>query len=190
MGRRKHGLLVDDVDAHILEFLQRDARTPITEIARKAGLSDVAIRRRIERLVRDEVVTFRAHVDPLKIGFSVWAMMWIQAEPRSIDSVAEQVARLPGVFLVCLGTGEFDIYAVAVFRSGEEFTQFVNEKLMKIRGVTRTTTSYITRVVKRDFAFGVPLASEQAGRAGERNGGQDGAPGQRRNSRRSRAHGK
>src|SRR5437879_11231944 len=148
MGRRKQGVLVDDVDAHILEFLQRDARTPITEIARRARLSDVAIRRRVERLVRTEVVTFRAHVDPLKIGFSVWAMVWIQAEPRAIDLVAEQVARLPGVFLVCLGTGEFDIYAVAVFRSAAEFTELVNDRLMKIRGVTRTTTSYITRVVK------------------------------------------
>lgn len=161
MGRRKHGVLVDDVDAHILEFLQRDARTPITEIARKVRLSDVAVRRRIERLVREDVVTFRAHVDPLKIGFSVWAMIWIQAEQRFLDSVADQVARLREVFLVCLGTGEFDIYAVAVFRSGEEFAQFMNEKLLKIRGVTRTTTSYMVRVLKRDFAFGVPLASEE-----------------------------
>ena len=39
-------------------------------------------------------MTFRAHVDPLKIGFSVWTMMWIQAEPRSIDVVAEQVDAL------------------------------------------------------------------------------------------------
>ena len=168
MGRRKQGLVVDDMDAHILEFLQRDARTPITEIARKVQLSDVAVRRRIERLVREEVITFRAHVDPLKIGFSVWAMVWIQAEPRLLDSVAQQVARMPGVFLVCLGTGEFDIYAVAVFRSAQEFTEFINERLLKIRGVTRTTTSYITKVVRRDFAFGVPLANEEPKRSKRR----------------------
>lgn len=163
MGRRKRGVLVDAVDARILEFLQRDARTPVTAIARTIHLSDVSVRRRIERLVRDEVVTFRAHVDPLKVGFSVWAVVWIQVEPRLVDAVARQIERLPGVVLLCLGTGEFDIYAVVVLPSANDFASFLNDRLLKIRGVRRTTTSYITRVLKRDFAFGVPLAADRDG---------------------------
>lgn len=160
MGRRRLGILVDQVDAQILQILQSDSRTPNTEIARKVKLSEAAVRKRIERMVREEVITFRTHADPLKIGFKVWAAYWIQAEPTSISSTAEEVARLPGVFLACLGTGEFDIYAVAVFRSIEEFNEFTTERLPKIPGVTRTRTSYFTRVIKRDFAFGVPTPSD------------------------------
>jgi DNA-binding Lrp family transcriptional regulator len=156
MGRRKQGIFVDPVDARIVQILQSDSRIPNTEIARRVKLSEGAVRKRIERLVREEVITFRAHADPIKVGFRVWAAYWIQAEPTSISSVADEVARLPEVFLVCLGTGEFDIYAVAVFRSTEEFNEFTNERLQKIRGVSRTRTSYLTKVLKRDFAFGVP----------------------------------
>lgn len=133
MGRRRPGVLVDAVDAHILEFLQRDARTPITEIARKVQLSDVSVRRRIERLVREEVITFHAHVDPLKVGFSVWAVTWIQVEPRLVESVAAQIARLPRVVPLCLGTGEYDIDAVVVLPSAEDF------KALTLRSAARAS---------------------------------------------------
>lgn len=86
------------------------------------------------------------------------------------------MARLPEVFLACLGTGEFDIYAVAVFRSVEEFNAFTHERLPRIPGITRVRTSYLTKVIKRDFAFGVPPLP---GEARDRDG-RGSAPGRRR----------
>jgi Lrp/AsnC family transcriptional regulator for asnA, asnC and gidA len=157
MGRRKSGMLMDSTDARIIALVQRDGRLANTAIARAVGLSEAAVRKRLDRLVRDGVIHFRAHADPLKVGFQIWAIIEVQTVPRLTTRVAEQIAELPGVIVVGLVTGNFDVYAVGLFRSTEDFNTFIIDRLRKIRGVTHTTTSYITKAIKRDFAFGVPI---------------------------------
>lgn len=166
MGRRKNGLLIDSTDARIIALVQRDGRLTNTAIAKTVGLSEAAVRKRLERLVREEVIHFRAHADPLKIGFQIWAIIEVQTVAHLTARVAERIAELPGVIVVGLVTGNYDVYVVALFRSTEEFNTFIIEGLRKIRGVTRTTTSYITKAIKRDFAFGVPILEEIAAGSG------------------------
>jgi len=162
MGRRKMGTLIDPTDARIIALVQRDGRLPNTAIAKAVGLSEAAVRKRLDRLVREEVIHFRAHADPLKIGFQIWAIIEVQTVPHLTTRVAEQIAELPGVIVVGLVTGNFDVYAVGLFRSTEEFNTFIIDRLRKIPGITHTTTSYITKAIKRDFAFGVPILEDAA----------------------------
>lgn len=157
MRRRKTGALIDATDARIIELLQTDGRMPNTTVAKKVGLSETAVRKRVNRLVREEIITFRAHADPLKIGFQLWATIEVQTVPRLTQQVAKKIATLPGIFLVGLGTGHFDVYSVGVFRSTKEYNEFLSRHLRKIHGVRSTATSFITEIVKRDFAFGVPV---------------------------------
>lgn len=157
MARRRSGVIIDPTDARIIALVQADGRLPNTAIAKSVGLSEAAVRKRLDRLVRDEIIHFRAHADPLKIGFQIWAIIEIQTQPSLTTRVAEKIAELPGIIVVGLVTGNFDVYAVGLFRSTEEFNDIIIERLRKTRGVTRTTTSYITKAIKRDFAFGVPI---------------------------------
>lgn len=177
MGRRKGGLLIDPVDARIIALVQRDGRMSNTAIAKVVGLSEAAVRKRLDRLVRDEVIHFRAHADPLKIGFQIWAIIEVQTVPHLTTRVAEQIAELPSVIVVGLVTGNFDVYAVGLFRSTDDFNTFIIDRLRKIPGITHTTTSYITKAIKRDFAFGVPILEAAAAPHGE---------GRKRRLRRSR----
>jgi Lrp/AsnC family transcriptional regulator, regulator for asnA, asnC and gidA len=155
--RRRDDARIDATDARIIELLQTDGRMPNTAVAKKVGLSETAVRKRVDRLLREEIITFRAHADPLKIGFQLWAIIEVQTVPRLTQQVAQKIAALPGIFLVGLGTGHFDVYSVGVFRSTKEYNEFLTRRLQKIHGVTRTATSFITEIVKRDFAFGVPV---------------------------------
>lgn len=150
---------VDPVDAKIIELIQQDARMPNTAIAKAIGLSEAAVRKRLDRLVRDQIVSLRAHVDPLKVGFNIWALIQVKAAAPATSRVAEQVALMPSAMMVALVTGDFDVYVVGVYRTAEELDRFL-EALREMPGVERTTTAFITRLVKRDFGFGVPVIEE------------------------------
>src|SRR3569832_660568 len=65
---------MDDIDITILQALQENARIPIAELGRKAGLSGKAVAERVKRLEEDGVISgYRAVLNPAKIGFPVRA---------------------------------------------------------------------------------------------------------------------
>ena len=156
---RKGAFDVDPIDAKIIELIQQDARMPNTAIAKAIGLSEAAVRKRLDRLVRKQIVSLHAHVDPLKVGFNIWALVQVKAAASATSQVAEMVAGMSSAMMVALVTGDFDVYVVGVYRNAEELDEFL-EELRGMPGVERTTTAFITRLVKRDFVFGVPIIEE------------------------------
>jgi Lrp/AsnC family transcriptional regulator for asnA, asnC and gidA len=163
---RRGAFDVDPVDAKIIELIQQDARMPNTAIAKAIGLSEAAVRKRLDRLVRKQIVSLHAHVDPLKVGFNIWALVQVKAAAPATSQVAEKVAGMSSAMMVALVTGDFDVYVVGVYRNADELDDFL-EELRRMPGVERTTTAFITRLVKRDFGFGVPIIEEFRRLAGE-----------------------
>ena len=147
---------IDDVDKRIIAALQSDARRPNTEIARQLGVAEATVRKRIDRLNREKVISFAAFVDPLKIGFQIYASIGIQVELDKSHEVAEQLARLSEVTFVGYATGTYDLIVAAVLRSNEDFLTFLLEKVARIAGVKRTETSLVLKLVKRSFVWGTP----------------------------------
>jgi len=161
--RRSSGL--DRVDTQIIALLQSDGRQRNTEIARRLGLAEGTVRKRIDQLRRDKVVQIGAWADPLKIGYQYYAFIEFQVELAKIEKIAERLARLPDVFFVGIGTGLFDIIAAAVFRSNEHMHEFMITGLARIPGIQRSCTSNITRIVKREYVFPVSSIGTGAARA-------------------------
>jgi len=83
-------------------------------------------------------------------------MIEIQAELPKVRSVAHRLAALPEVYFVGISTGNYDVFASAVFRSNEELLDFITGRLARIPGIVRTSTSSILRLVKRSLTFGLP----------------------------------
>lgn len=156
--KRRDSYNLDAIDARIIAYLQVDGRQHNTEIARRLGVGEATVRKRIERLLRNGVMQIGAWTDPLKIGYQHYAIIQIQVNLVDIERVAKGLAKLPEVFFVGICTGAFDIYAAAVFRSIEHMHEFITNGLARLRGIQRTSTSSITRIVKRNYNFPVPGA--------------------------------
>jgi Lrp/AsnC family transcriptional regulator for asnA, asnC and gidA len=144
---------LDALDTRILTLLQADGRMSNSAVARRLGVGEAAVRKRIARMRRDDVIQFQAWVDPLKIGYRVYAILEIQVEPPAVERVAERLAELPEIYFLGVCTGAFDIFAAAVFRSNEHLYAFLTKRLNLVPGITRTSTSSIVRVVRREFRF-------------------------------------
>ncbi|HEX2174123.1 MAG TPA: Lrp/AsnC family transcriptional regulator [Dehalococcoidia bacterium] len=147
---------LDALDQRIIAALQSDARRPNTEIARQLGVAEATVRKRIDRLVQDEIVSFVTFVDPLKVGFAIYASIGIQVELDKSRDVAEQLAQLPEVTFVGYATGTYDLIIAAILRSNDDFLAFLLEKVARIKGIRSTDTSLVLKLVKRSFVWGAP----------------------------------
>lgn len=175
--------VIDQLDSRIIELLQLDGRLPNTEIARRLGVAEATIRNRIDRLLRHGVMQIGAWTDPLKIGYQVYAIFEIQVKLREIEKVGEQLAKLPEIFFLGTCLGHFDIFAAALFRSNEHLHTFLTKHLCRVPGIERTSTTSLTRILKREYRYPTPLVGRDGSGPGRGSSGNAGGQGRVRRRR-------
>lgn len=157
---------IDAIDAKIVRALQADGRQPNTEIARKLGLAEATVRKRVERLLREQVFQIAAWVDPLKVGYQHYAVIEIQVRPAELERATQRVAALPEAYFLGVCAGSQRLVAAAVFRSNEHFHEFMTTRLARVPGIRSTSTLNVTRIVKREYgALGPLVVDDVAGPA-------------------------
>src|SRR3954469_4569213 len=70
--------VLDDVSRAIIEQLQQDGRRPYARIAEAVGLSEAAVRQRVQRLLHAAFMQIRGVTDPMQVGFSRQAMVGVR----------------------------------------------------------------------------------------------------------------
>ena len=144
---------MDDLDRKIIELLQINGRASNARIARDVGVSEGTVRRRLRRLVQDEIIRVVAVPDPKKMGLSTVALIGIQADPDKLDDVAERLAALPETQYVSLTTGSFDLFIWVALLSSEELGNFLRHRVGVITGVRRTETFVNLVIVKKGYGI-------------------------------------
>ena len=144
---------MDDLDRKIIELLQINGRASNARIARDVGVSEGTVRRRLRRLVQDEIIRVVAVPDPEKMGLSTVALIGIQADPDKLDDVAERLAALPETQYVSLTTGSFDLFIWVALLSSEELGNFLRHRVGVVTGVRRTETFVNLVIVKKGYGI-------------------------------------
>lgn len=143
---RSHPL--DDVSKSIIEQLQEDGRRSYAEIGKAVGLSEAAVRQRVQKLTESGVMQIVAVTDPLQLGFSRQAMIGIRASGDT-RVVAEQLSRLAAVEYVVLTAGDFDIIVEVVCESDDELVSLLNSEIRTIENVASTETFVYLKLQKQ-----------------------------------------
>jgi Lrp/AsnC family transcriptional regulator for asnA, asnC and gidA len=152
----------DDLDRQIIAQLQEDGRRPNTEIAAVLGVTETTVRKRIGRLVSENLIKVVAVPSPEVVGMTMSAIVGITVDMNAHQSVAEALEALPNTRYVGYSTGPYDIIIELFFRSHEELLQLLSNKLARIPGIAKTDTSVILKVTKFAYEWEVP---EEAGQA-------------------------
>jgi Lrp/AsnC family transcriptional regulator for asnA, asnC and gidA len=147
------GAFLDAPNRAIIEALQRDGRQPYGAIAEAVGLSEAAVRRRVQRLRETGVMQIVAVTDPLQLGFTRQAMVGISVE-GDIRLVAEKVSALPEVDYVVICAGSFDLLAEVVCEDDERLLQVLNDSMRSIPGVRGTETFLYLKLAKQTYTWG------------------------------------
>jgi len=150
----KNQALLDDTSKAIIEQLQLDGRRSYAAIGKAVGLSEAAVRQRVQRLTEAGVMQVVAVTDPLELGFDRQAMIGIKAE-GSLEPIADELAKMDEVEYVVITAGSFDILAEVLCESDEHLLQVLSERVRQIDGVKATETFVYLKLVKQTYSWGV-----------------------------------
>ena len=145
--------LLDDVNKRIIEHLQRDGRTPYAGLAKLVGLSEAAVRQRVQRLLDNGVMQIVAVTDPLSLGFARQVMVGLKVE-GDMRPVAQALAEIPEVDYVVICAGAYDLLAELVCTNDNHLLELLNDRIRAIPGVTGTETFVYLKLAKQTYAWG------------------------------------
>jgi Lrp/AsnC family transcriptional regulator, regulator for asnA, asnC and gidA len=145
--------LLDDVNKRIIELLQRDGRMSYASMAKIVGLSEAAVRQRVQRLLDNGVMQIVAVTDPLTLGFARQVMVGLKVEGDT-RPVAKALSEVPEVDYVVMCAGAFDLLAELVCTDDNHLLSLLNDRIRAIPGVTGTETFVYLKLAKQTYAWG------------------------------------
>jgi Lrp/AsnC family transcriptional regulator for asnA, asnC and gidA len=144
---------LDDVNKAIIEQLQTDGRRSYAAVAAAVGLSEAAVRQRVQRLLDAGVMQVVAVTDPMQVGFHRQAMIGVNAE-GDLRHVADKLSALPEVDYVVITAGSFDILVEVVCENDEHLLSLLNDSIRSVPGVRNTETFVYLRLAKQTYTWG------------------------------------
>jgi Lrp/AsnC family transcriptional regulator, regulator for asnA, asnC and gidA len=149
---RRTALQVDETDRLIIEQLQGDGRMPYTKLGVQVGLSEAAVRQRVQRLTDAGVIQIVAVSDPMLLGRRRIAMIGVRTE-GDVTDISEQIAAIPDAEYVVITAGSFDIMVEAMAADEAHLLRITNV-IRSIPGVRSTETFMLLHIAKQTFNWG------------------------------------
>jgi Lrp/AsnC family transcriptional regulator for asnA, asnC and gidA len=150
---RDRQIALDAVSKAIVEQLQVDGRRSYAEIGKHVGLSEAAVRQRVQKLTESGVMQIVAVTDPLQLGFTRQAMIGIRVA-GDVRSTADRLAELPAVDYVVLTAGTFDLLVEVVCENDDDLVELLNTEIRTLPGVVSTDTFVYLKLRKQFYNWG------------------------------------
>ena len=144
---------LDELSKAIIEKLQQDGRRSYAGIGKAVGLSEAAVRQRVQRLVDGGVMQIVAVTDPMQLGFARQAMIGIRCTGDTLK-VAEKLSAIDSVDYVVLTAGSFDAIVEVVCEDDDDLLDLLNTKIRTVPGVISTETLVYLKLVKQQYNWG------------------------------------
>jgi Lrp/AsnC family transcriptional regulator, regulator for asnA, asnC and gidA len=146
------GVVPDDISKLIIEQLQEDGRRSYAAIGKAVGLSEAAVRQRVQRLQDSGVMQIVAVTDPLTLGFRRQAMIAIKTD-GDLEKVADQLADMDEIDYVVISAGSFDVLAEVVCEDDNQLLEILS-RVRAIPYVTSTETFVYLKLRKQTYSWG------------------------------------
>lgn len=150
---RSGGPQLDAVSLAIIEQLQEDGRRPYAAIGKAVGLSEAAVRQRVQKLLDQGVMQIVAVTDPLTVGFRRQAMVGVNVE-GDVESVAEALAAMSECEYVVMTAGSFDLMVEVVCEDDDHLLEVINRRIRAVPGVRSTESFVYLRLKKQTYMWG------------------------------------
>ena len=147
---------IDNLDKELVAILQENARLTNASLAGQLGVSEATVRRRINKLLDNEVIQIRAVADPFKLGYAVIVIIGLWVEKAHLREAEEHVCALPQARFVGVTMGSYDLILEAWFRSREEMVHFMTETLAAVPGIGRSDSFQVIKLSKYTYDWGRP----------------------------------
>ena len=144
---------LDETAKAIISQLQSDGRKSYSDIGKAIGLSEAAVRQRVQKLTESGILQIVAVTDPLQMGFNRQAMIGIRTSGDS-RGLVEKLTEMREIDYVVLTAGSFDILVEVVCEDDDELIELLHSKIRTLPGVVETETFVYLKLHKQLYNWG------------------------------------
>lgn len=143
---------LDETSKRIIEQLQEDGRRSYAAIGKAVGLSEAAVRQRVQRLLDTGVMQIVGVTDPMMLGFSRQAMIGIKCH-GNLEEVADELAAMPEIDYVVITAGSFDLLVELVAETDEQLLEILG-RIRSVPAVVSTESFVYLKLRKQTYSWG------------------------------------
>ncbi len=132
--------LLDDMDKRIVEILVKDARTPYTDIAKKLGVSEATVRKRVNKLIKEGIIK-RFTVEIGESGMKAIVLIKVKSG-YNIPEIAKAISEMSNIVKACEVTGEYDVIAEVSSPDTSSLNDTI-EDIRSMEGVSNTLSMVV-----------------------------------------------
>ena len=132
--------ILDSIDEQLARLLGENARQSSETLAKQLNVSSATVRRRLRRLIQDDVINIVAVADPIKLGFPVAVVLTLNVAHDKLETCIEALAKRPEIRWVSAITGRFDIIALGRLHSNNDLSEFMTKVLAQMEGLKDSET--------------------------------------------------
>jgi Lrp/AsnC family transcriptional regulator, regulator for asnA, asnC and gidA len=151
-GQPDKGIVLDRLSKQIIEQLQQDGRRSYAAIGKAVGLSEAAVRQRVQRLIDVGAMQIVAVTDPMTLGFPRQTMIGIRCN-GDLERVAGHLTGLDEVDYVVITAGSFDLLIEVVCENDDQLLEILG-RVRSIPSVTSTETFVYLKLCKQTYSWG------------------------------------
>jgi len=151
-GSGQGHIFLDEISKEIIEQLQQDGRRSYASIGHAVGLSEAAVRQRVQRLLDAGAMQIVAVTDPMTLGFRRQTMIGVRCSGE-LEQIADQLAGMPEIDYVVITAGSFDLLIEAVCEDDDELLEILG-RVRAIPCVTATETFVYLKLRKQTYSWG------------------------------------
>ena len=145
-------VVLDGTAKQIIEQLQQDGRRSYAAIGKAVGLSEAAVRQRVQRLIETGDMQIVAVTDPMMLGFLRQTMIGIRCGGE-LERVAAHLASLEEIDYVVITAGSFDLLVEVVCENDDQLLDILS-RIRAIPSVTTTETFVYLKLCKQTYGWG------------------------------------
>jgi Lrp/AsnC family transcriptional regulator for asnA, asnC and gidA len=139
---------IDTVDEQLVKLLQKNCRQSSQSLAKQLHISPRTVRRRMSNLLESKAIANVVIVDPARFGYPVVAIIGFKVVPGKVKAATEALSSRYEVKWLTSTAGQYDILALARFKSTDEASDFLEEELSRIDGIQSSETFFCLSVKK------------------------------------------
>ncbi len=145
--------VLDETDKAIVRELQVDGRMSYAHLAPLVGLSQAAVRQRVQRLIDGGLMQVVAVTDPLKLGFTVQAMVGVRAS-GDLRALAARLAAVEEIDYVVVTSGSFDLLLEVVCVDNDALLDLLDREVRSVDGVVTAEVFTYLHLEKQTYTWG------------------------------------
>jgi len=132
---------LDGIDKKILDNLEKDSRISYTTLAKKLDISDVAVKKRIDKLIEQGIIErFSISIDQKKLGLPLRAFILLKFVPSEAGQISEELKKIKNVSKIFTTIGSYDVLIELTCRDIDELKSLTDESIGNLHGITDIRT--------------------------------------------------